>query len=380
MALCLSISSVYSCAVLTLLIVSALSYATAIRRYPYFSVPDVDGPQGRQPIQTQRAFNIAHRGSNGEIPEATAEAFLRAIDEGADFIETDITATKDGRLICFHDLILDDTTDVADHAEFQDRIHTYEDEGKNVTGYFAVDFTLDELKTLRARQRFKFRDQSFNGKFQIITFEEFISIALNATRVVGIYPEIKSPVFINQHVKWPDGKRHEDIFVETLLKNGYKGTYLSDEWRRQPLFIQSFAPTSLIYSSSLTNSPLILLIDDLTMPTQDTNQTYAEITSDEYLQYISKFVVGIGPGKDTIVPPDANNYLKLPTDLVSRAHAHNLQVHPYTFRNEYGYLHYDFHQDPFQEYIYWIHTICVDGLFTDFTGSLHLYQEWTSPL
>jgi glycerophosphoryl diester phosphodiesterase len=136
----------------------------------------------------------------------------------------------------------------------------------------AVDFTLDELKTLRARQRFKFRDQSFNGKFQIITFEEFISIALNATRVVGIYPEIKSPVFINQHVKWPDGKRHEDIFVETLLKNGYKGTYLSDEWRRQPLFIQSFAPTSLIYSSSLTNSPLILLIDDLTMPTQDTNQ------------------------------------------------------------------------------------------------------------
>jgi glycerophosphoryl diester phosphodiesterase len=88
----------------------------------------------------------------------------RAIDEGADFIETDITATKDGRLICFHDLILDDTTDVADHAEFRDRIHTYEDEGKNVTGYFAVDFTLDELKTLRARQRFKFRDQSFNGK------------------------------------------------------------------------------------------------------------------------------------------------------------------------------------------------------------------------
>jgi glycerophosphoryl diester phosphodiesterase len=142
MALCLSISSVYSCAVLTLLIVSALSYATAIRRYPYFSVPDIDGLQGRQPIQTQRAFNIAHRGSNGEIPEATAEAFLRAIDEGADFIETDITATKDGRLICFHDLILDDTTDVADHAEFQDRIHTYEDEGKNVTGYFAGTLSL----------------------------------------------------------------------------------------------------------------------------------------------------------------------------------------------------------------------------------------------
>ncbi|KAG0622915.1 hypothetical protein M758_3G133500 [Ceratodon purpureus] len=369
------------CGVLVILVwASAPQLAHAARRYPYLGMEVQVKGFDRQPLQTQRPFNIAHRGSNGEIPEETAEAYVRAIAEGADFIESDITATKDGKLICFHDLVLDFVTDVADHAEFADRIRTYEAEGETVTGYFSVDFTLEELKTLRARQRFAFRDKSYNDKFQIVTFEEFISIALNSERIVGIYPEIKSPVFVNKHVKWPDGKTHEDIFVETLLKFGYGGKYLSKEWKDKPLFIQSFAPTSLIHASNLTDSPLILLLDNATSVTQDTNQTYAEITSDEYLKFISKYIVGLGPWKDTVVPPDVNNYLSAPTDLVARAHALNLQVHPYTFRNEYEYLHFDFHQDPYQEYSYWIHNVSVDGLFTDFVGTLHLYQQWTSPL
>jgi glycerophosphoryl diester phosphodiesterase len=354
--------------------------AHAARRFPYFPVPGLENRVGRLPLQTQRAFNIAHRGSNGEIPEETAEAYMRAIEEGADFIESDITASKDGKLICFHDLTLDFVTNVASHPEFADRIRTYEAEGETITGYFTVDFTLAELKTLRARQRFHFRDQSFNDKYQIVTFEEFIEIALKAERVVGIYPEIKSPVFVNEHVKWPDGKTHEDIFVETLLKFGYGGKYLSEEWKEKPLFIQSFAPTSLFHASKLTDSPLILLLDNTTALTQDTKQTYAEITSDAYLKFISDYIVGLGPWKDTVVPPDVNNYLAKPTDLVARAHALGLQVHPYTYRNENKYLHFDFHQDPYQEYSYWIHNISVDGLFTDFVGTLHLYQQWTSPL
>lgn len=362
------------------LVILALTSVHAARWYPYLQVEGEEKGPKRQPLQTQRPFNIAHRGSNGEIPEETAEAYLRAIAEGADFIESDITATKDGKLICFHDLVLDYVTDVADHAEFANRIRTYEAEGEMVTGYFSVDFTLEEIKTLRARQRFSFRDTSFNDKFQIVTFEEFIEIGLSAERVVGIYPEVKSPVFVNKHVKWSDGKIHEDIFVETLLKYGYGGKYLSKEWKEKPLFIQSFAPTSLIHSSKLTDSPQILLLDSVNSVTQDTNQTYAEITSDAYLKFISKYVVGLGPWKDTLVPADANNYLTAPTDLVTRAHALNLQVHPYTFRNEYPYLHFDFHQDPHQEYSYWIHNVSIDGLFTDFTGTLHLYQQCTTPL
>uniref|UniRef100_A0A1D1ZB77 glycerophosphodiester phosphodiesterase n=1 Tax=Anthurium amnicola TaxID=1678845 RepID=A0A1D1ZB77_9ARAE len=331
----------------------------------------------KQQLQTSRPYNIAHRGSNGEFPEETAGAYMRAIEEGADFIETDILASKDGVLICFHDVTLDDTTDVADHKEFNHRRRTYEVQGENVTGWFLVDFTLEELKTLRVKQRYAFRDQQYNGKFQIITFEEFIAIAVDASRVVGIYPEIKNPVFINQHVKWPNGKKFEDMFVDTLLKYGYKGSYMSKDWLKQPVFIQSFAPTSLVYISNLTDSPKVFLIDDVTVPTQDTNQSYWEITSDSYLEYIKEYVVGIGPWKDTVVTTQ-NNYLVVPTDLVAKAHAHDLQVHTYTYRNENCFLHLNFHQDPYAEYDYWINTIGVDGLFTDFTGSLHNYQEWAS--
>lgn len=332
----------------------------------------------RQPLQISRPYNIAHRGSNGEIPEETSASYMRAIAEGTDFIEGDVLSSKDGVLICFHDVTLDETTDIAAHKEFASRKRTYEVQGENVTGFFTVDFTLEELKSLRVKQRYSFRDQQYNGKYSIMTFEEFIEIALDAPRVVGIYPEIKNPVFINQQVKWAHGKKFEDMFVEMLQKYGYKGSYLSKDWLKQPAFIQSFAPSSLIYTSKLTDLPKILLIDDVTIPTQDTNQSYWDITSDSYFDYIKEYVVGIGPWKETIVPV-ANGYLGSPTDLVSRAHAHNLQVHPYTYRNENQFLHYEFHQDPYAEYEYWLKKIKVDGLFTDFTGSLHQYQEWASP-
>ncbi|CAH9102459.1 unnamed protein product [Cuscuta epithymum] len=346
---------------------------------PLYPLPSRRNDRTKQPLQTFRPFNIAHRGANGEFPEETAPAYMRAIEEGADFIETDILATKDGFLICHHDVTLDDTSDIADHKEFADRKRTYEVQWVNTTGFFTVDFTLAELQTLKAKQRYSFRDQQYNGKFPIITFEEYISIALDAPRVVGIYPEIKNPVFVNQHVKWSDGKKFEDKFVETLRKYGYKGSYMSKEWLKQPIFIQSFAPTSLTYASNLTDLPMVFLIDDVTILTEDTQQSYSDITSDSYLEFIKDYVVGIGPWKDTIVPV-SNNYLQPPTDLVARAHALNLQVHPYTYRNEQPYLHFNFSQDPYKEFSWWINQIGVDGLFTDFPGSLHQFQEWTKPL
>lgn len=332
-----------------------------------------------KPLQTVSPYNIAHRGSSGEFPEETVAAYKKAIEEGADFIETDILASKDGVLICFHDLILDNTTNVANHKQFANRKRSYEVQGVNITGWFVVDFTLEELKLLRVKQRFGFRDQQYNGKFSLITFQEFISLALDANRVIGIYPEIKNPVFINQHVKWSDGKKFEDKILETLQKYGYKGSYRSKEWLRQPVFIQSFAPTSLTYISNLTELPKVLLIADPTTRTEDTNQTFFEITSDGYFNFIKNYVVGIGPWKETIVP-SIDNHLSKATDLVSKAHAHGLQVHPYTFRNENMFLNFNFNQDPYKEYDFWINKVKVDGLFTDFAGSLHNFQEWTSNL
>ncbi|KAE8654463.1 Glycerophosphodiester phosphodiesterase GDPD5 [Hibiscus syriacus] len=284
----------------------------------------------RKPLQTIRPYNIAHRGSNGELPEETIAAykasFFRAIEEGADFIESDILSSKDGVLICLHDLILDNTTDVANHKQFANRKRSYEVQGVNITGWFVVDFTLEELKLLRVKQRFGFRDQQYNGKFSLITFDEFISVALHAKRVVGIYPEIKNPVFINQHVKWSDGKKFEDKFMETLENMDIKDL-MSTEWLKQPIFIQSFAPTSLTYIANLTNLPKILLIADLTTRTEDTNQWFFEITSDSYFSFIKKYVVGIGPSKETILPSLDNHLSKTSNaGLVAKAHAHGLQV------------------------------------------------------
>uniref|UniRef100_I1Q694 glycerophosphodiester phosphodiesterase n=2 Tax=Oryza glaberrima TaxID=4538 RepID=I1Q694_ORYGL len=335
----------------------------------------------KAPLQTSRPFNIAHRGSNGELPEETAAAYMRAIDEGADFIEADVTATKDGHLVCFHDTTLDATTDVADHPEFASRRRTLEVQWTNVTGFFITDFTLAELKTLRSKQRYAFRDRSYNGgeSSRIITFDEFIDIAAGAaSRVVGIYPEIKNPVFVNRQVRWRDGKKFEDKFVAALKRRGYGGRYRSPAWAARPVFIQSFAPTSLVYAAGLTDSPMVLLVDDTTVRTEDTSQSYDEVTSDEHLDYMREYVVGVGPWKDTVVPPTTDNKLAAPTDLVARAHARGLQVHPYTYRNENQFLHFNFRQDPYAEYDYWINDVGVDGLFTDFPASLRRYQEWTT--
>uniref|UniRef100_A0A0D9X175 glycerophosphodiester phosphodiesterase n=1 Tax=Leersia perrieri TaxID=77586 RepID=A0A0D9X175_9ORYZ len=311
-------------------------------------------PMAKAALQTDRAYNIAHRGSNGELPEETAAAYERAIEEGADFIEADVTATRDGHLVCFHDVTLDATTDVADRREFAARRRTLEVQWQNVTGFF------------------------INESSRIITFDEFITIAQTANRIIGIYPEMKNPVFINKQVHWPDGKKFEDKFIAALKRRGYGGKHNSATWKSNPIFIQSFAPTSLIYASVLTDSPKIFLVDDLTVRTEDTSQTYSEVTSDEFLDYMREHVVGVGPWKDTVVPPTRDNKLAAPTDLVARAHARGLQVHPYTFRNENRFLHFNFRQDPYAEYDYWVNEVGVDGLFTDFPASLRRYQEWTA--
>ncbi|KAM3401230.1 hypothetical protein ACQJBY_005791 [Aegilops geniculata] len=151
--------------VLALLFLGGSDAKPAARRHG-----QLDVNHKKKPLQTSRPYNIAHRGSNGEIPEETAAAYLRAIEEGADFIETDILASKDGHLICFHDVILDATTDIANRTEFAGRKRTYDVQGFKLTGWFIVDFTLRELKSLRVKQRYNFRDQQYNC--QVVRWQE----------------------------------------------------------------------------------------------------------------------------------------------------------------------------------------------------------------
>ncbi len=137
---------------------------------------------------------IAHRGASGVFPEHSTVAYRQAITDGADFIECDVMVTRDLHLVCLHDLVLDLVTNVADVYPPSRKQTRYDpDEQKNVTGYYVFDFTREELKALRLRQRRATRDSRYNGVYQIPTFDEFLDIAKESSRSVGIYPELKAP-------------------------------------------------------------------------------------------------------------------------------------------------------------------------------------------
>ncbi|MGL5003736.1 MAG: glycerophosphodiester phosphodiesterase family protein, partial [Casimicrobium sp.] len=175
---------------------------------------------------------VGHRGASGYLPEHTIEAYKRAIEMNADFIEPDVVATKDGELIARHEPNITNTTDVADRAEFANRKTTKVVDGVSETGWFASDFTLAEIKTLRAKQAFAERDQSFNGRYQIPTLREVIDLARSESarlgRTIGVYPETKHPTY---HVRL--NLALEDRLLAILSSYGYTS-------KTSPVIIQSF--------------------------------------------------------------------------------------------------------------------------------------------
>ena len=196
---------------------------------------------------------IGHRGASGYLPEHTLEAYRRAIELGADFIEPDLVMTKDGVLIARHEPVLDATTDVATRSEFASKKTTKLLDGIATTGFFASDFTLEEIKRLRAVQPNAARPQEFNGQFEIPTFEEILDLVerqkWEARRTVGVYPETKHPTF-----HYVLGLPLEDELVRLL-----------DEYdmnrANSPVFIQSFEVANLQYLSRKTKVRLVQLID-----------------------------------------------------------------------------------------------------------------------
>ncbi len=245
---------------------------------------------------------IAHRGASGYLPEHTLAAYAMAHAMGADYLEPDLAVTKDGVLICLHDMTLEATTDVAD--VFPDRAR---EDGR----WYAVDFTLEEIKQLTVKERFSRRFPQDTHLFQIATFEELIQLTqgLNAStgRDVGIYPELKDPVFYERA-----GHAFSALLLEMLEKYGYTGPDAN-------VYIQCFVPTTLkrLRDDLGAEQPLVQLISNRSL--QDA------LVTDEGLDEIATYAQGIGPHKNRIE--------KDPT-LVSRAHARGLVVHPYTFRDD----------------------------------------------
>jgi len=343
---------------------------------------------------------IGHRGASGYLPEHTLPGYALAADLGADYIEPDLVATKDGRLVARHEPNITSTTDVGTHPEFAGRKRKMMVDGVEEEGWFASDFTLAEIKTLRAVQPLAERPQQFNGRFQIPTLEEVIALAKRKAkekgRVIGIYPETKHPTY---HQKL--GLALEGRLVAALRKAGWSR-------RNAPVFIQSFEQANLKQLNKLTAVRLVQLIDandvkpdgtlDFTAPydrpydwtvSGDPRlraRLFSFFTTDAGLAEVATYADGIGPWKPYILSSaairlnadgtvadangdgavnEADRKLIAPTDLVQRAHARGLLVHPYTFRNEQRRLASDYAGNPVEEYLRF-YGLGVDGLFSDF--------------
>jgi glycerophosphoryl diester phosphodiesterase len=259
---------------------------------------------------------IAHRGASGERPEHTLASYQRAIEQGADFIEPDLVMTRDGVLVARHEPEIGGTTDVADHPEFSSRRRSQVIDGETMDGWFTEDFTLGELKSLRARERLptlRSANTEFDGRFQVPTFDEIMQLALDTNRrrpgrpKIGVYPETKHPAHFRSL-----GLPQEAAVLETLARYGYDAP-------GSPVFIQSFDPHNLMQLRHMTRLPLVQLLEH-------------EVAD---LPGMAKYADAIGIAKALAS-----------AETVARAHDVGISVHVWTFRAENEFLPDDLKSGP----------------------------------
>ena len=311
---------------------------------------------------------IAHRGASGYRPEHTLASYTLAIEMGADYIEPDLVSTRDGHLVARHEPLLDDTTDVKLLPQFATRRTTKELDGKSVTGFFASDFSLAEIKQLRAVQSNAARSKEYDRRFDIPTFEEILDLAQRESamrgRTIGIYPETKHPSF-HLALNLPLEERLLDALRKRKLDR-------SDG----PVFIQSFESANLQYLRPKTKLPLVQLLDDGALQYDAGGKRVVGVRIPQYgdkrgapppqsLEDVAKYANAIGPWKRQIMR-DVGAAELLQTTLIEQAHAAGLRVHTYTFRSEPATLAPEYRGNPQSEYQQF-YALGIDGVFSDFT-------------
>ncbi|MFB6890425.1 glycerophosphodiester phosphodiesterase [Kitasatospora sp. NPDC056327] len=348
----------------------------------------------RPPVRTGTGLDrlphplvVGHRGASGYRPEHTLGSYDLALRMGADVIEPDLVPTKDGHLVVRHENNIAETTDVADHKEFADRRTTRTIDGAAQTGWFTEDFTLAELRTLRAKERLpqqRQRNTLYDGRWAIPTFREVADFARKRgrelDREVWVYPETKHPSYFRSI-----GLPLEERLADELRRTGLAG-------RNGRAILQSFEPGSLQRLAKLVDNPKVFLLGGPTSRPYDfvlsgDQRTVADLVKPEGLRWIASFAHGIGPTTTLIAPVDATGKLLAPTTLVRDAHAAGLVLHPYTVRNENSFLPLDFRRgtDPnaYGDAIGWakyLYELGVDGFFTDQadTGVLAREDFWAA--
>lgn len=364
----------------SLLQLSTASAATAVFTGAASAAADPQSRHHGRGARYRKPYVVGHRGASGYRPEHTLESYRLAAHMGADIIEPDLVITKDGVLVVRHEPEISGTTDVAKHPEFAGRKTTKTLDGKPTTGWFVEDFTLAELRTLRAVERLpqlRQHNTIYDGLWQVPTFEEVLQLRRELERelgrTIGVYPETKHPTYFRAQ-----GKPLEEKLVPLIRKYGL-------DRANAPIFIQSFELQNLLDLREKfgVKAPLVFLTDVTGGPFGDPKKrSYADLVSPAGMKEWASKIDGLGPSLKQVIAWNPDKTLGAPTSLVKDAHAAGLQVCPWTVRAENDFLPVDYRNgsNPADygrvlDFLDKLYSTGIDGIFCDMPDIAVLARE-----